>query len=465
MEPDAGRAAYPSWPERRSAPRSGTVGRWASARSSSIPCTMSSRGRADARAALDEPGCLRGTPWSQTLGGTRGVIETSAPGLIFVIVYVATHALVPTPRRGPPPSQSSPASFDWIQSVRALNRPLVFFGVAVDLVSRDRAWRTILRGGSSRTRHGRGLSPCQSSRGVPGRLFYAMLTGLPAGWQHLSCAPAAVAPCSRGCGRVYRPAGRRPGPPVGRWRGRGTGTLLALGLPLALGANRGLRITPRPPSPLPRTGTLRPAQLIQRADASESGTSSNSSSETSNTSSWRWSADAHRAVAQPGRSAGQPRSAAPADHGRILGKNQRWTQQRYRTKRDALMPMETASSTRAVMIAAATPIRRHPFGSKATVIRLTVRRHAGRRILFWIAAKSPEPALSSPVAAATTSASSHAALTQSIRRASVRSYPVRARDGRDAQLLRHVVDECGCRGRAPAAPGRRCGPTVLGSLR
>ena len=36
--------------------------------------------------------------WSQTLGGTRGVIETSAPGLIFVIVYVAT--------------QSSPASFD-----------------------------------------------------------------------------------------------------------------------------------------------------------------------------------------------------------------------------------------------------------------------------------------------------------------------------------------------------------------
>ena len=34
--------------------------------------------------------------WSQTLGGTRGVIETSAPGLIFVIVYVATHALVPT---------------------------------------------------------------------------------------------------------------------------------------------------------------------------------------------------------------------------------------------------------------------------------------------------------------------------------------------------------------------------------
>ena len=49
--------------------------------------------------------------WSQTLGGTRGVIETSAPGLIFVIVYVATHALVPTSSR-PPPSQSSPASFD-----------------------------------------------------------------------------------------------------------------------------------------------------------------------------------------------------------------------------------------------------------------------------------------------------------------------------------------------------------------
>lgn len=34
--------------------------------------------------------------WSQTLGGTRGVIEASAPGLVFVVVYVATHALLPT---------------------------------------------------------------------------------------------------------------------------------------------------------------------------------------------------------------------------------------------------------------------------------------------------------------------------------------------------------------------------------
>lgn len=34
--------------------------------------------------------------WSQALGGTRGVIEATAPGLIFVIVYVATHALTPT---------------------------------------------------------------------------------------------------------------------------------------------------------------------------------------------------------------------------------------------------------------------------------------------------------------------------------------------------------------------------------
>ena len=34
--------------------------------------------------------------WSQTLGGTRGIIEASAPGLVFVVVYVATHALLPT---------------------------------------------------------------------------------------------------------------------------------------------------------------------------------------------------------------------------------------------------------------------------------------------------------------------------------------------------------------------------------
>ena len=37
-------------------------------------------GEADARAALDEPGCSEEFSWSQTLGGTRGVIETSAPG-------------------------------------------------------------------------------------------------------------------------------------------------------------------------------------------------------------------------------------------------------------------------------------------------------------------------------------------------------------------------------------------------
>lgn len=34
--------------------------------------------------------------WTDALGGTRGVIETTAPGLLFVIVYVATHAILPT---------------------------------------------------------------------------------------------------------------------------------------------------------------------------------------------------------------------------------------------------------------------------------------------------------------------------------------------------------------------------------
>ena len=34
--------------------------------------------------------------WSDALGGTRGVIEATAPGLVFVLVYVATRALVPT---------------------------------------------------------------------------------------------------------------------------------------------------------------------------------------------------------------------------------------------------------------------------------------------------------------------------------------------------------------------------------
>lgn len=34
--------------------------------------------------------------WSDALGGMRGVIEATAPGLVFVVVYVATRALVPT---------------------------------------------------------------------------------------------------------------------------------------------------------------------------------------------------------------------------------------------------------------------------------------------------------------------------------------------------------------------------------
>ena len=34
--------------------------------------------------------------WSDALGGTRGIIEATAPGLVFVIVYVATRALIPT---------------------------------------------------------------------------------------------------------------------------------------------------------------------------------------------------------------------------------------------------------------------------------------------------------------------------------------------------------------------------------
>ena len=34
--------------------------------------------------------------WSDALGGTRGVIEATAPGLVFVVVYVATRALIPT---------------------------------------------------------------------------------------------------------------------------------------------------------------------------------------------------------------------------------------------------------------------------------------------------------------------------------------------------------------------------------
>ena len=101
--------------------------------------------------------------WSQTLGGTRGVIETSAPGLIFVIVYVATHALVPTLV-----AASAVAVIACI--IRLIQRQSTqqavsgFFGVAVGVILAAAT-------GRHEPRHGRGLRPVSPRAAFPGRLL------------------------------------------------------------------------------------------------------------------------------------------------------------------------------------------------------------------------------------------------------------------------------------------------------
>ena len=95
--------------------------------------------------------------WSQTLGGTRGVIETSAPGLIFVIVYVATHALVPTLV-----AASAVAVIACI--IRLIPRQ--------STPQADRAWRKLFCvGDRHEPRHGRGLRPVSPRAAFPGRLL------------------------------------------------------------------------------------------------------------------------------------------------------------------------------------------------------------------------------------------------------------------------------------------------------
>ena len=97
--------------------------------------------------------------WSQTLGGTRGVIETSAPGLIFVIVYVATHALVPT--------LVAASAVAVIACIAATGRGEHYFawGIVTNLAMAAAFALSVL-----------------ARRSLVG-FFYAMLTGLPTGWQ------------------------------------------------------------------------------------------------------------------------------------------------------------------------------------------------------------------------------------------------------------------------------------------
>ena len=185
--------------------------------------------------------------WSQTLGGTRGVIETSAPGLIFVIVYVATHALVPTLV-----AASAVAVIACI--IRLIQRQSIqqavsgFFGVAVGVIlaaATGRGENYFAWGIVTNLAMAAAFALSVLARRSLVGFFYAMLTGLPTGWQRepslrplrrRGCAPAFLRHGldRRGVGRlpvfhrkvnasglnhssprISTAAARRPAPPPG----------------------------------------------------------------------------------------------------------------------------------------------------------------------------------------------------------------------------------------------------------
>lgn len=165
--------------------------------------------------------------WSQTLGGTRGVIETSAPGLIFVIVYVATHALVPTLV-----AASAVAVIACI--IRLIQRQSTqqavsgFFGVAVGVIlaaATGRGENYFAWGIVTNLAMAAAFALSVLARRSLVGFFYAMLTGLPTGWQR----EPSLRPLRRRCALLtWMWAGlfglrvAVQAPPVGRRRGRGT---------------------------------------------------------------------------------------------------------------------------------------------------------------------------------------------------------------------------------------------------
>ena len=133
--------------------------------------------------------------WSQALGGTRGVIEATAPGLIFVIVYVATHALTPTLV-----AASSIALIACI--IRLIQRQSIrqalsgFFGVGVGVVfaaATGRGENYFVWGIITNVAMSAAFAVSVLVRAALVGFFYAAATGLPQGWR-------TDATSSHGCG-------------------------------------------------------------------------------------------------------------------------------------------------------------------------------------------------------------------------------------------------------------------------
>ena len=163
--------------------------------------------------------------WSDALGGTRGVIEATAPGLVFVIVFVATRALVPTLV-----AASCVALLACV--IRLVQRQGVqqalsgLFGVAIGVIFAAATGRgeNYFAWGIA-TNVAMALAFALSvllRRGLVAQ-FYGPLTGLATGWQ----ADPAHADLARRCNLLtwmwnLRVARRSPGPALARWPGRGT---------------------------------------------------------------------------------------------------------------------------------------------------------------------------------------------------------------------------------------------------
>lgn len=199
--------------------------------------------------------------WYQALGGTRGVIEATAPGLIFVIVYVATHALTPTLV-----AASSIALIACI--IRLIQRQSIrqalsgFFGVGVGVVfaaATGRGENYFVWGIITNVAMSAAFAVSVLVRAALVGFFYAAATGLPQGWRTDASLRSLRHSCDQLTWLWAGIFGLRAAVQAPLWASGAVAALgvakLALGLPLfALGAWltwRGLR----PYSPLSDTGS------------------------------------------------------------------------------------------------------------------------------------------------------------------------------------------------------------------
>lgn len=181
--------------------------------------------------------------WSDALGGTRGIIEATAPGLLFVVVFVATRALVPTLI-----AASAVALLAYV--IRLVQRQGTgqalsgLFGVAIGVIfaaATGRGENYFIWGIATNGVMALAFALSVLCRRSLVAQFYGPLTGLPKGWQ---CDPV-YASVRRSCAAItwmwagifaLRVAVQAPLWFTGQVAALGVAKL-ALGLPLfALGA-------------------------------------------------------------------------------------------------------------------------------------------------------------------------------------------------------------------------------------